>query len=89
MSAPYTSPNISAALGNNQLVVQLPNSARNGFLTMTGSSAHIRLAERPEAARGACSPAAGAPVLEFPTSDDLYVNSIWGPNGHLGPTPNS
>ena len=28
-------------------------------------------------------------VLEFPTSDDLYVNSMWGPNGHLGPTPNS
>ena len=38
MSAPYTSPNISAALDNNQLVVQLPNSARTGFQTMTGSS---------------------------------------------------
>ena len=38
MSAPYTSPNISAALGNNQLVVQLPNSARDGFLTLPNSS---------------------------------------------------
>ena len=38
MSAPYTSPNISAALDNNQLVVQLPNGARTGFQTMTGSS---------------------------------------------------
>ena len=38
MSAPYTSPNISAALDNNQLVVQLPNGARTGFHTMTGSS---------------------------------------------------
>ena len=38
MSAPYTSPNISAALDNNQLVIQLPNGARTGFQTMTGSS---------------------------------------------------
>ena len=38
MSAPYTSPNISAALGNNQLVVQLPNSARDGFLTLPNSA---------------------------------------------------
>eukprot|EP01044_Picomonas_judraskeda_P030898 COSAG03_NODE_11306_length_600_cov_1.023952_2_plen_93_part_01 len=38
MSAPYTSPNISAALGNNQLIVQLPNSARDGFLTLPNSA---------------------------------------------------
>ena len=38
MSVPYTPPNISAGLGNNQIVVQVPNITRDGFLVTSGSA---------------------------------------------------
>ena len=38
MSVPYTTPNISKALNNNTVVVQIPNAARDNFVFAPGST---------------------------------------------------
>jgi hypothetical protein len=38
MSVPYTTPNISAARGNNTVVIQIPNKTRDDFVYRPGST---------------------------------------------------
>ena len=42
VSVPYTSPNISPLLGNNKIVVELPNSANDAFFSLPGSTTPYR-----------------------------------------------